>query len=263
MIIFQKLVHFALATRTFDWSENITKEDTTYLNYQNTIQPDHIDNLALIPFADMFNHHCCKGESHGSLNKETNEFQFITDSNYLKGEEVFFQYSKHSSAELLFHYGFFNIKTHNPYDVIRMELDDFHRVIDISEEHEEYIIAKGCNRNMKVDWTGCNWFVQKTAALIVAPLKDIESDAAEYMLDDVKKPENISKVERLLRNVIQKKIELMQAELDELAITGDEGFPEFITKALAEHYISLLAFTIEPEKILYDTFMSCQRKASK
>ena len=72
------------------------------------------------------------------------------------------------------------------------------------------------------------------------------------MLSDIAKPRNVENVEDLLREVIQRKIISLQDELDSLEISGDEGFPEFITKALAEHYIGLLEHTIAPGKLLYD-----------
>jgi hypothetical protein len=84
---------FLVSTRTFYYTSSTP--DT-----QNP--PDSNDCLALVPFADYFNH----ADVGCGVIFSPSEYIFRADRQYVKGEEIFMSYGNHNNDFLLVEYGF-------------------------------------------------------------------------------------------------------------------------------------------------------------
>jgi len=259
--------YFSLMTRCFYWGQHYTLSERAQIQHK-TITPSPYQNYAMLPLLDMLNHHCTLGASSAALNTTNNCFEITTENGFDAGDQVFIQYSQHSSQDLLFHYGFFNLDTENPNDTIPITIDELSAHTPITESHTEFLDDHGMGQGYLIAWDGPSWTLQRAAAIIFAPEDDIDSGAAEAILHDLAQPKDIAKVEDLLRKVLQSKLEQLRksvqrrrqkyeefeekSEQNGEVLMEDVEFPEFVCRKLDENYEKLIETVLRRDS-LYET----------
>ncbi|CAM8978757.1 unnamed protein product [Rhodiola kirilowii] len=83
--------------------------------------PSLNDKVALVPWADMFNH-SCEVQTFLDYDESSQGVVFTTDRQYQPGEQVFITYGKKSNGNLLLSYGFVPRTGTNPNDSVELSL---------------------------------------------------------------------------------------------------------------------------------------------
>lgn len=111
--------------KAYKWAWSIVNTRAVYISpdcsLNNKIKLSDINNLALAPYIDMFNHSpvaCVRA----TVNRLNGAYTIVTEKLFKKHSEVFINYGPHSNTKLFLEYGF--IVPSNPQDYINLSVDE-------------------------------------------------------------------------------------------------------------------------------------------
>lgn len=109
----------------YKWAWSIVNTRAVYMSpdcsLKNKIKLSDINNLALAPYIDMFNHSplaCVRA----TVNHLNGSYTIVTEKLFKKHSEVFINYGPHSNTKLFLEYGF--IVPSNPQDCIHLSANE-------------------------------------------------------------------------------------------------------------------------------------------
>lgn len=111
--------------KEYKWAWSIVNTRAVYISpdcsLTNEIKLSDVNNLALAPYIDMFNHSpvACVRATVNCLN---GAYTIVTEKLFKKHSEVFINYGPHSNTKLFLEYGF--IVPSNPQDYIHLSADE-------------------------------------------------------------------------------------------------------------------------------------------
>ena len=120
------------------------------VNTRAVFHKDGWDNLALVPFLDMFNH-SPDVEVEANCNGQHYSLKNINQS-YGVGEQVYINYGPHSNVKLFLEYGF--ILPHNPHDFVPIDVPELMEVCGSSPGRLEVIRELDLTLNLGIDRNG-------------------------------------------------------------------------------------------------------------
>lgn len=237
--------YLTLQTRCFYWGMPRSRTSAAILD-KKFLNKSVVDNLALIPVVDMFNHNCTNGKSSAALNPDNRCFEIKTDNpnGFSKGNQVYIKYGDHGSEKLLWNYGFFNIGYNNLEDAVKVCLDDVMQALPKkfvnygSAVRQSYLQEKYLNIGLMLAIDGPSWSLQRCCMVLLydrstdhqeadnktfsqsTPEDDrLNEDEVYEELNDlvyenvVIPPKLITKTKILLRKIVQNKLDLYQASI--------------------------------------------------
>lgn len=140
--------------------------DTFEVETNQNINIKYPNNLALVPFLDLFNHNIHIA-THASIvkNENRNKFYQITTLNSFKsGSQIFINYGAHNSLKLYIHYGFFI--SNNPLDEIFFDISDIKVCFNIPKFKLDFIVSNNLQKNMAFTRNGLNYNAESTLFII-------------------------------------------------------------------------------------------------
>lgn len=109
----------------YKWAWSIVNTRAVYISpdcsLKNKIKLSDVNNLALAPYIDMFNHSpdaCVRA----IVNRLNGAYTIVTEKLFKKRSEVFINYGPHSNTKLFLEYGF--VVPSNPQDSVRLSANE-------------------------------------------------------------------------------------------------------------------------------------------
>eukprot|EP01111_Echinosteliopsis_oligospora_P005328 TRINITY_DN1860_c1_g1_i3.p1 TRINITY_DN1860_c1_g1~~TRINITY_DN1860_c1_g1_i3.p1 ORF type:complete len:327 (+),score=83.27 TRINITY_DN1860_c1_g1_i3:431-1411(+) len=183
--------------QTRSCSYSISSSTSTSTSTTTTTSSSKKNNVALVPWGDLLNHHVSVNTS-AFLDKKTRSYKMVTHTSFLKGDEVNIAYGKHPNSVLFHYYGF--VIPDNPEDSIPIEITedewallrkDLHtssssdffweKKVEIMAQYGLYLSGK--YTAYKSD-PPCSWNLLTTLRLIFATEKEIKSGAFLFVFED-------------------------------------------------------------------------------
>ncbi|XP_059098424.1 SET domain-containing protein 4-like isoform X2 [Tigriopus californicus] len=115
------------------------------------------DNLALVPFLDLFNHSCDVTVKAGFI-PDTDCYEIVTETGIDAGSQAFINYGPHGNVKLFVEYGF--VIADNPNDCIPITLEELQEHLGytlVQDEKIELARRNGFHHNMSIHRDGCTW----------------------------------------------------------------------------------------------------------
>ncbi|XP_076546711.1 SET domain-containing protein 4-like [Osmia lignaria lignaria] len=162
----------------YKWAYYIVNTRTVYIdsnhietNQNITINVKHPNNLALVPFLDLFNHDIYTAiDTSIIINEYGNKFyQLTTLKSFNKGSQVFINYGAHNSLKLYIHYGFFI--PNNPLDEVHFDISDIETCFNIPKIKLDFIISNHLQKNMAFIRQGLNYNAISTLFILSTKLQ--------------------------------------------------------------------------------------------
>ncbi|KAH7308466.1 hypothetical protein B0I35DRAFT_413119 [Stachybotrys elegans] len=187
----------------------------------------HRDHVALVPVADLFNHHTRGG---CSARHEGSQYVVRAVRNYQRGEELHVNYGKHSNDYLLVEYGFVMPDYENFYDIT--SLDEF-ICGRFTYQQATYLKTKDAWGHFELDTHGAVYRTKVALRLLTLP----EIDWPDYL--DGKKEitaEDMVFVNGLLREILGswQKTLLSKMRTVEYSYIGEEGARDLLRYRLRQ-----------------------------
>lgn len=122
---------YVIQTRCFYWGVPSSRSEAARIDVKN-LAKSTVDNQALVPLADLFNHNCQLGTSKAGLNTDNNCFEICchNENGYEKDQQAYVKYGDHDSEKLVLNYGFFNVGYKNLENKIYVTISDVENVLN-------------------------------------------------------------------------------------------------------------------------------------
>ncbi len=194
---------FVVSTRTFYYTSPKIK---------NKKPLSHDDCLALMPFADYFNH----ADVGSGVTYSPSGYNISTDRQIKKGEEVYISYGSHSNDFLLTEYGF--ILDENKWDKISLD-EDILRLF--SEDQKQELKEAGFLGNFVLDRETVCYRTQVALRLLFIAPKRWRYLVANGLED---KDKYQAAVDKILLKIFMARLEIVHESLKQVEVL-DCGLP--------------------------------------
>lgn len=244
--VFQNFFDWNTSVDIFAWAWFTVNTRGVFFDYKEA-DPES-DNLALVPFLDLFNHSPDVKVQAGFV-PETNCYEIHTETGIDPESQAFINYGPHGNVKLFVEYGF--VIPNNPQDCIPITLEELQAHLNLGyhlnqDQRMELLNQNGFHHNMSIHREGCTWNI--FACLQILTLEsgqlhqweqyvletDLESDSD--LLDKLKQllvgleaeikhcrselhhAKNVTSSESVLRSLLDEHLEVIKESIQALKI---------------------------------------------
>lgn len=241
----------------YKWAWSIVNSRAVYISpdcsTNNTIKLSDINNLALAPYIDMFNH-CPTACVQATVNHVNGTYTIITQTSFNKHSEVFINYGPHSNTKLFLEYGF--IVPNNPQDAIHLSAKEIISITSrtLNESQMKKLKSYGLLEDHCCTFRGLSW---STRILIYMSLYSnrLTDEELKYRVFanrfDESEMEAISKIESLIFETKLKEIKQCESNMLNVLETNQAekstGFA--VAVELVKENRRILEFCLTPSNI--------------
>lgn len=198
-------------SRCFYWQrpqQAMRRQKGSHKRARTLPKVDSEDCMALVPFADYFNHAAAGCE----FSSDASGCWITCDRDYTAGEEVVVSYGKHDNDMLLIEYGF--TMDDNPYDEVKLDDCFEHSLWKSRHAQRDVMESRGYMGNFTLDGSGICFRTEVALHSLVTNAGNLQKfmDGDEVEQHLIKK-----KVSVKMTALLEEKARTIAAKLDELA----------------------------------------------
>lgn len=197
----------------YKWAWSIVNTRAVYMSpdcsLKNKIKLSDINNLALAPYIDMFNHSpmaCVRA----TVNHLNGTYTIVTEKLFKKHSEVFINYGPHSNTKLFLEYGF--IVPSNPQDSVNLSANEIISKTGKSlnknrmEKLKSYDLLNGhyCTSD------GLSWSTRILTFLLIYSDRLNDEELKKRVFANLFDQSEINSVSKIGADIIQTKLEKMK-----------------------------------------------------
>lgn len=212
-------------SRCFYWErpqQAIRRQKGSHKRARTLPKVDSEDCMALVPFADYFNHAAAGCE----FSSDASGCWITCDRDYTEGEEVVVSYGKHDNDMLLIEYGF--TMDDNPYD--KVMLDDLfeHSCWKARHAQMDLLVSRSYMGNLTLDRTGVCF---RTEVALLSLVANVDTLLKFMDGEDVDESRIKRKADAKLTVLLNEEGQRVAAKLEEL-MSRKQGTDPATTEAV-------------------------------